>query len=76
MAEDWIMVRLHRTTHAELVRIRDSLRIAEAMQLLELPHDDRDRVSLDAVIRRLCEIRKRHAERRRASAARKRGDMA
>jgi len=76
MAEEWIMVRLHRTTHAELVRIRDSLRIAEAMRLLELEHDDRDRVSLDQVIRRLCEIRRRHAERRQASAARRRGDLA
>ena len=76
MSDEWIMVRLHRTTHTDLVRVRDSLRIAEAMRLLELEHDDRDRVSLDQVVRRLLEIRRRHAERRRASAARKRGDLA
>jgi hypothetical protein len=76
MAKEWIIVRLHPETHAELVRVRDSLRIAEAMHLLELEHDNRDRVSLDQVVRRLLEIRRRHAERRRASAARKRGDLA
>ena len=75
MAKDWIMVRLAPETHAELVRVRDSLRIAEAMHLLELPHDDRDRVSLNTVIRRLLKIRRRHAERRQASAARKRGNL-
>jgi hypothetical protein len=76
MAGKWIHVIVDPDTHAELCRVRDSLRVAEAMQLLELSHDDRDRVSLNEVIKRLLTIRRRHAERRRASAARKRGDLA
>lgn len=70
MAEaDWIMVRIRRDTHAELRRVERSLRIAEEMGLVELPKDDRDRVALDAVIRRLIAIRDRHAERRAKAAA-------
>jgi hypothetical protein len=76
MAKEWTHVRVAPETLAELNRVRDSMRIAEAMHLVELDHDDRDRVSLDQVIRRLLEMRRRHAERRRASAARRRGDLA
>jgi hypothetical protein len=68
---DWIMVRIRRETRVELERVRDSMRDAEDRGLVELPHDDRDRVSLDAIIRRLIEFRARHARRRQESAARR-----
>lgn len=72
MAGDWIMVRLLRTTRAELERVRDSMELADSMGLIELVRDPRERVSLDQVIRRLIGFRERHAERVRRSKARRR----
>jgi hypothetical protein len=72
VAKNWIMVRLTPDTHEALYRVRESLRIAEEMGLVELPTDDRDRVSLNSVIARLIAMYDRHAERRRRSAARRR----
>jgi hypothetical protein len=70
MANDWIMVRLQRATHAELLRVRDSLELAEAVGLRELERDHRQQiVSLDQVVRVLIAFRDKHAERRKRSAA-------
>jgi hypothetical protein len=71
VAKQWIMVRMQRDTHAALCLVRDSLRLADELDLVELDKDDRDRVSLDEVIRKLIEMRRRHAERRRRSNARR-----
>jgi hypothetical protein len=72
VAKDWIMVRIGRNTHQHLQRVRQSLRVAEELHLVELEIDTRDRVSLDAVIDWLIGMYDRHAERRRRSAARRR----
>jgi hypothetical protein len=71
MARNWIMVRLTRETHAALREVRESMRTADEAGLIQLETDDRDRVSLDQVIQRLIDFRKRHAERRRRAAARR-----
>lgn len=71
MAKDWIMVRIGRETHRQLEAVRTSMLVADLAGLIELERDDRDRVSLDQVIRRLIEFREKHAERRRRAAARR-----
>jgi hypothetical protein len=70
MAKDWIMVRISPDTHAALYRVRESMRRGEEQGQRELPIDNRDRVSLDAVIACLIAAYDGHAERRRRSAAR------
>lgn len=65
MAKDWILVRLQRDTHRELCEVRVSMEHAELMGRLELSRDDRDRVSLDEVIRQLIRARRKHRERDR-----------
>jgi hypothetical protein len=76
MAGDWIMVRLLRTTHSELERVRASMELGEWMGLTELERDPRHRVSLDQIIRRLIRFRDRHAERARRSKARRKAAAA
>jgi hypothetical protein len=66
------MVRLKRDTRRQLEEVRESMRVAEELGQVELEKDDRDRVSLDQVIRRLIAFRARHADRRRRSSARRR----
>jgi hypothetical protein len=68
MATEWIMVRIDRRTHAALERVRESMRLGAEIGLRDLETDNRDRVSLDQVIRVLIEMRDNHAERRRRSA--------
>jgi hypothetical protein len=71
-AKDWIMVRIDRDTHRELCRVREEMETADMMKLITLERDDRDRVSLDQVIRRLVSMRDKHAERRERSALKRR----
>jgi hypothetical protein len=63
------MVRIDPDTHRELCRIREEMANAEMMGLIELSRDNRERVSLDQIIRRLIAMRDKHAERRQRSAA-------
>lgn len=72
MATDWIMIRVDRSTHARLEAVRRSMQLAEEMNLRELVHDARERVSLDQIISELIYFRQRHAERRRAANVRRR----
>lgn len=72
---DWVMVRVRRETHAELRRVEMSLRIAEDQGQLELSKDERDRVSIDQVVRRLIAIRDGHAARRQKAQQRRRDRM-
>jgi hypothetical protein len=67
VADDWIMVRVDRSVHADLERVRRSMLIGELMGLSHLEHDYRDRVSLSQVIGRLIAFRDRHAARVRRS---------
>ena len=69
MAKDWIMVRIGRDTHRMLQDVRASMEVADLTGHVTLERDDRDRVSLDQVVRRLIAFRERHAARRRRSAA-------
>jgi len=71
VAKNWTYVRITRDTHAALCRVRESMRLAEEMHLVELETDDRDRVSLDQVIARLVAMRDQHAARRQRSASRR-----
>jgi len=50
MAKDWIMVRIERTTHRELERVRQSMLIGERGRKRKLEKDSRGRFSLDQVI--------------------------
>ncbi len=72
MAEDWIMVRVSRTTHALLEQQRQSMEVGDAQGQRELVRDDRGRVSLSQIIAELCYLRERHRARVRASNARRR----
>lgn len=72
-AKRWIMVRIDPDTHRELCRVREEMETADMMKLIALDRDNRDRVSLDQIIRRLIAMRDKHAERRSRSAA-KRGE--
>lgn len=71
MSKEWIIVRLQRGTHRQLQAVRESMRVADVAGLIDLEKDNRDRVSLDEVIRKLIAFRERHAARRRRSAAKK-----
>lgn len=77
MTDDWIMVRLRRSTRARLEEVRDSLLRAHEQGKIGLEMDTRDRVSLDQVIDILIDQRKRHATRRKrasdGAAARRKG---
>jgi hypothetical protein len=68
----WIMVRLDRGTHAELLEVRQSmLRAYEAGQI-DLRMDKMGGVPLDAIVSRLCAEHRLH--RKRARKARKPAD--
>jgi len=72
MEKTWVMVRITRDTHAALCRIRESMELAEEMQLVQLTRDHTSHVSLNQVIERLIAARDKHAERRQRSNARRR----
>lgn len=72
MAQDWIMVRLLRSTHEALERTRLSMQVADLQGQITLRRDPRHRVSLDQVIERLVAMRDRHHERVRKSKERRR----
>jgi len=67
MATSWIMVRVSKATHAALEAARESMKLGQEMGLRTLPCDDRDRVSLSAVIDVLLDARERHLKRARKS---------
>jgi hypothetical protein len=72
MAADWIMVRMMRSTHSELERVRASMRLGDWQGKILLVRDTRGRVSLDQVIQRLIAFREAHKARVRRSKARRR----
>jgi hypothetical protein len=69
---EYTHIRVLKETLAELERVKVSMRLADAMGLVELHKPDGTRVSLDTVIQRLIAFRARHAERARRSRARRR----
>jgi hypothetical protein len=69
VADDSIMVRVEKSVHADLERVRASMLVGEMMGLSHLEHDYRNRVSLSQVIGRLIAFRDRHAARARRSKA-------
>lgn len=70
MATDWTHVRLQRSTLEWLERTRASMMLGAEMGLRELTVDNRDRVSIDQIIRELLYARERHHERARMQRAR------
>lgn len=72
MATVWTLVKMSEDVRAMLEEVRDSMLRAEEMRMRHLDRDNRDRVSLDQVIRLLIESRQRHAERRTAALERRR----
>jgi predicted RNA-binding protein with RPS1 domain len=73
MKTDWTLVKLSQETREKLEAVRDSMLVAEEMRMRTLDRDNRDRVSLDQIIRLLIEFREGHARRVRESKARRRG---
>jgi len=76
MARVWTLVKMSEETREMLEEVRQSMLRAEEMRLRSLDRDNRDRVSLDQVIRILIELRQRHAERRTAALERRRARKA
>jgi len=72
MQERWTLVKVSKVTRERLEAVRDSMLLADSVGLRNLERDNRDRVSLDQVISLLIDIRERHAERRKRSAAKRR----
>lgn len=72
MGDEWIMVRVKRSTYQQLERVRNSFRVAETMGWGELEFDSRGRVSLSQVIELLIRHRDLHHARVRRSKARRR----
>lgn len=70
MAKKWVIVRLEAETHAALCAVRDSMLRGHEQRDTGLVFDQRDRVSLDQVVRRL--IAEREGRRRRSVETRKR----
>jgi hypothetical protein len=68
IGEEWVMVRLKRSTHASLCAVRESLLIAYERGQLALEMDARGRVSFDQVIDLLIQKRSEHAARRKKAA--------
>lgn len=70
---EWTLLRIRRTTKAELERVRASMETAEMMGLLAFDRDRQERIGLDQVVLQLIQFREKHAQRRRRSAGRRKG---
>lgn len=76
MEKEWVMVRLERSVHGDLMQLRDSLETARQRGQVDLPEHE-DGVSLSQMvarlIRHLCNDRRRMRE-ARARARQRRAD--
>lgn len=76
MADDWVMVRVRKTTAARLRTVEKSLRIAHEQGKIALDFDSQNRVAFDQIIDLLCQRQFEHADRGRKSKRKRREKLA